>query len=81
MVSIADEFARRANQINCCDLIHHADGCMDDRISLDTISNGKHLEVQVLVKNMRERIMSSNPKYLSETEIKELQNPEKTMCN
>ena len=49
---------------------------MDDWISLDTILNGNHLGIQVPDEYIRERIMSSNPKYLSETEINELQNPE-----
>ena len=76
MVWIADECARRANEIDCRDLIHHLHGSMDDWISLDTILNGNHLGIQVPDENMREKIMSSNPKYLSETEINELQNPE-----
>ena len=46
---------------------------MDDWISLDTILNGNHLGIQVPDENnMREKIMSSNPKYLGETGIKEL---------
>ena len=50
MVWIVDAFARRANQINCGDLIYQAHGCIDDWISLD-------LGIQVPEENMRVRIM------------------------
>ena len=61
---IIPTWKRRYPRFPCCLVAH---GCMDDWISLDTILNGNHLGIQVHDENIRERIISSNPKYLSET--------------
>lgn len=76
MAWIASEFAKRALQINCADLIRHAHEFMDTWISLDTILSGSFLDIKIADEEMRSRIMNNNPKFLSETEMEELQNPE-----
>ena len=68
-------FKKHSITIECDSLVRHAHDCMNIWLRQDNLLGGVYDNVTVPDDDIRENILANNPKFMSEKEMEDIQNP------